>query len=201
MILHTAVIIRHGITDLADNEMYRLRSTHITSTTTTLLILIMQLTWLHGHAHADDYGDDDDEDSDLPYVEIKTSVDFSELGEQAEDSGKLIMLQISASYCGYCELLEEEIIKPMLRSGDYTETLLIRKIELDSYYTITDFDGGQTTADELATSYDIMVTPTLLFLDGDGDEVVQRIIGINSIDFFGGYVDQAIEQGLHHVRR
>jgi thioredoxin-related protein len=145
---------------------------------------------------ADDY---DDEDIDLPYVEIKTSTDFSALGERARASDMIIMLQMSASYCDYCELLEEEIIKPMLRSGDYTETVFIRKIEIDSYYSITGFKGEQNSPDKIAADYKILVTPTLLFLDGDGNEVAKRILGVNSLDFYGGYVDDAIDEGLQRI--
>jgi len=47
--------------------------------------------------------------------------------------------------------------------------------------------------------YGVFVTPTLLFLDADGLEVSKRIVGINSVDFFGAYVDEALAEGRKRI--
>ncbi len=138
-------------------------------------------------------------DDDLPYVEIKTVTDFSQLAETARSKGKIIMLEISASYCDYCELLEEEFIKPMLRSGDYNE-VLIRKIEMDSFDTIQNFSGQTSNPDEFSRVLKIKLTPTLLFFDGHGNEVSPRILGINSLDLYGWYLDEALKTGLQKIK-
>ncbi len=142
---------------------------------------------------------DADDDEALPYVEIKYATDFSQLGEIARDENKIILLEASASSCAYCELLEEEFIKPMLRSGDYTD-VLIRKIEIDGSTTIKDFSGESTDPDEFARRLKIRLTPTLLFLDSHGNEISQRILGINSLDLYGGYLDEAINTGLQKIK-
>ncbi len=138
-------------------------------------------------------------DDDLPYVEIKTVTDFSQLAETARSKGKIIMLEISASDCDYCELLEEEFIKPMLRSGDYNE-VLIRKIEMDSFDTIQNFSGQTSNPDEFSRVLKIKLTPTLLFFDGHGNEVSPRILGINSLDLYGWYLDEALKTGLQKIK-
>jgi thioredoxin-related protein len=146
-----------------------------------------------------DYQSEDDE-RDLPYVMIQYATDFSELAQVARNEGKIIMLEVSASYCGYCELLEEEFIKPMLRNDYYSEIVLIRKIDLDSYQTITDFSGNKTTADVFARNLDVKLTPTILFFDGNGNEVSQRILGINSLDLYGGYIEDGLNNGLRKIK-
>ncbi len=138
-------------------------------------------------------------DDDLPYVEIKTVTDFSQLAETARTKDKIIMLEVSASDCDYCELLEEEFIKPMLRSGDYNE-VLIRKIEMDSVDTIKDFFGKATNPDEFTRRLKIKLTPTLLFFDGHGNEISPRILGINSLDLYGWYLDEALKSGLQKIK-
>lgn len=138
-------------------------------------------------------------DDDLPYVEIKTVTDFSQLAKTARTKDKIIMLEVSASNCDYCELLEEEFIKPMLRSGDYNE-VLIRKIEMDSVDTIKDFSGEATNPDEFTRQLKIKLTPTLLFFDGHGNEISPRILGINSLGLYGGYLDEAIKLGLQKIK-
>ena len=48
-------------------------------------------------------------DEDLPEVEIIKTSDFSKLSQVANDQQKLIMLEVSATYCSFCRKLEEEI--------------------------------------------------------------------------------------------
>jgi thioredoxin-related protein len=147
----------------------------------------------------EDYQTDDDE-LNLPYVVIQYATDFSELAEVARDENKIIMLEVSASYCGYCDLLEEEFIKPMLRNDYYSTVALIRKIDLDSYQTITDFAGNKTTPDVFARGLNVKLTPTILFFDGNGNEVSQRILGINSLDLYGGYIEDGLNNGLLKIK-
>ena len=140
------------------------------------------------------------EESELPFVKIESLTDFASTKEEALNFNKIIMLEMSASYCGYCETLEEEIIKPMLRSGDYTDNVLIRRLQIDGATTLKDTTGIQLSPAEIAEKYDVNLTPTLLFLDGNGNEVSEKIRGVFSLDFYGGYVDEAIDQGLKVIR-
>jgi len=134
-------------------------------------------------------------ESDLPYVEIKSVTNFAELLREARESKKVILLEMSASYCGYCKTLEEHIIKPMLRSGDYSNNVLIRKLDIDSYYPMQDLSGKKSTPSRIANRLDVSLTPTLLFLDGYGKEVGERIVGVNTLELYGAYVDDALSQG------
>ena len=43
----------------------------------------------------------------------------------------------SASHCGYCTIIKEEFLKPMLLSGDYVDKVLIRKLVIDGGRTLT----------------------------------------------------------------
>ncbi|MEJ2346654.1 MAG: thioredoxin fold domain-containing protein [Gammaproteobacteria bacterium] len=108
-----------------------------------------------------------------------------------------IMLVFTASDCSYCELLEREILRPMLISGDYDDKVIIRKIVIDEQPSIRDFHGRRVAADQLARRYDVRVTPTILFLDARGRELSERIVGINTVEMFGGRVDAAIANSRH----
>ena len=140
------------------------------------------------------------EESELPYVKIESLTDFASTKEEALNSNKIIMLEMSASYCSYCETLEEEIIKPMLRSGEYTDNVLIRRLQIDEAALLKDTDGIYLTPTEIAEKFNVDITPTLLFIDGNGNEVSEKIRGVYSLDYYGGFVDQAIDQGLIIIR-
>lgn len=148
---------------------------------------------------AQDYSDDDDEDN-LPYVEIKSANNLQQLGQLAIQQQKIIFLEMSASYCGYCKTLEEHIIKPMLRSGDYENHVLIRKLDIDSHYPMKDFDGSKTSPAQYAFKVNASLTPTLLFLDGRGKEVSERILGVYTLEMYGHYVDDALIQGHRKIK-
>ena len=162
---------------------------------TTVLILGFAAVFT-GLINAKEYREDE-----LPYVEIAEVRDLAALGHEANQKNKVIMLEMSASYCGYCRTLEEEIIKPMLRSGDYNQHVLIRKMEIDSHYNLNMQNGEKSSPAQLAQKYNVYVTPTLLFLDGNGKEISERILGVNSLDYYGYYVDEALKQGQLNLKK
>lgn len=136
----------------------------------------------------------------IPEVEIIEVRDFEQLTKQAEQERKIIMLEVAAEYCSFCRKLEEEIIEPMLRSGDYDADVFIRMIDIEDFSKIKDFNGNAITAAKFASNLGVYVTPTLIFLNGQNQEVSERIVGVNSLDYFGGLVDNAIEHGLATIR-
>ena len=136
----------------------------------------------------------------LAEVTVPVATDLQQLGAQARDLRLPILLSFSALDCSYCDLLEEEFLEPMLLSGEYTERIIIRKLVLDNGSRVGDFTGRQTDASLLSDRYRIFVTPTILFLDADGRELAERMIGINTPEMFGGYLDNCIETALQGIR-
>ncbi len=126
--------------------------------------------------------------------------DLAADGRLAAERGLPILLVVAASDCPYCIRLEEDFLKPMLISGDYDDRVIIRKIEIDRGGLLRDFDGRMVTASELAERYRASLTPTLLFLDPEGRELVERMVGLTTPDFFGGYLDQAIDAAGETLR-
>lgn len=131
---------------------------------------------------------------------VQVTEDLYAAGRLAEQRDLPMLVVFSAEHCTYCELLDREILEPMLLSGDYTDKVLIRKIELDGHGEIRDFSGDPVDASRFATRNRVYVTPTLLFLDHRGEELAPRIIGINTLDFYGGEVDAAIDRSLQRLQ-
>ena len=110
-----------------------------------------------------------------------------------------LLIVFSADHCPYCHVVEEEFLEPMLRSGDYTHRVIMRKIDLDSSRRLLDFDGRRVSARQLAKRYRVKVTPTVLLLDAEGRELTERLVGISTPDFYGGYLDAAIDEAYHKL--
>ena len=88
----------------------------------------------------------------------------------------------------------------MERSGEYKKRVFIRKLQIDKPDFITDFKGQQVAASDVADAYDSRLTPTLVFLDHNGEEQALKIIGINSIDLFSASVDEQIDELLTAIK-
>lgn len=119
---------------------------------------------------------------------------------QASRDNLPIMLVFTGIVCSYCDLLEEEFIRPMLLSGDYTDKVIIRKLVVDNGSQVTDFSGQRVATTDLAHEYGVFVTPTILFINAAGYQLAERLVGINTIELFGGYLDQCIDSALLRLR-
>ena len=112
-----------------------------------------------------------------------------------------ILLMFSATDCSYCELLENEILKPMLLSGDYVNKVIIRKVNIDEDSDmVRDFNGKKKVLSDIVLRYNIHVTPTMVFVDKNGKELTKRMIGINTVEYYGGDVDNAIDKSIKKLR-
>lgn len=127
--------------------------------------------------------------------------DLSELASVAEQKNLPILLIVSQDYCPFCERLKEEIIAPMQISGDYEDRVVIAEIFLDSSTRIANFDNRPVEPGAIAEAYQVWVTPTLLFLDHRGREIHKRMLGVNTIEMYGYYLDESLAAALHAVRK
>jgi len=131
---------------------------------------------------------------------VQQIFDLAKLARQSHDKKLPILLLFSATDCPYCDLLENEILNPMLLSGDYQDRVIIAKVVIDNPGNMHDFNGKPTSIDHFKSRYSLFVTPTLLFLDARGTEINHRIVGVNTIEMFGGRVDTAIANALKRLR-
>ena len=125
--------------------------------------------------------------------EIPLVDDLAALGRIARRRRLPIVLLLSRSDCSYCVLLKDEVLNPMVKSREYDDSTLLGELMLDSEEPLRGFQGGYELRDDVASRFDADLTPTLLFLAPDGSELAPRIIGVNTLEFLGFYVDRAIE--------
>lgn len=119
--------------------------------------------------------------------------DFQNLAVEMKQKQMGLVMMLHAEDCPYCDLMDEKVLSPMERSGDYENKVLIRKLQIDKSEFVTNFQGEIVGASEFAEAYDSRITPTLVFLDHDGNERALKIIGVDTIDFLSVSVDEQIE--------
>lgn len=131
---------------------------------------------------------------------VPLASDLKKAAAQAQAACVPLLLEFAADSCEYCVLLEEEVIKPMLRNRDYDRRTLVRKVTLDGAARLRDFDGRKVSASAIAQRYGITVTPTLIFVGQRGEELAERMVGVTTLEFYGGYLDQALDAAGQALR-
>ncbi|MET0123157.1 MAG: thioredoxin fold domain-containing protein [Candidatus Thiodiazotropha sp. 6PLUC9] len=120
--------------------------------------------------------------------------DLYKLGAEAEKRELPILLLISQYHCEYCERIKREVLQPMQTNKDFQNRVLVGELMIDAGEKVVDFQGKQVESAAFSQRYGVFVTPTLLFLDNQGREAAERILGINTLDYLVFYIEDAIEK-------
>jgi thioredoxin-related protein len=126
--------------------------------------------------------------------------DLAADGAAAKDKRLPVLLFFNRAGCPYCERALREHLTPMHRDPAYAGRVLFRQVEIDKALRLVDFGGRATTHREFASRYKIRLTPTIWFVDGEGNALTEPITGLRTADFYGFYLDQAIADSLAKLR-
>lgn len=167
--------------------------------------ILMSVLWLGlpGLACAADADDAADE----PLLTVPAVEDLATLAASARRTGAPILLVFSAEDCDYCLRLESEVLGPMRKAGEDPARVIVRKVMLEDYKKLRDFQGHTLSTSSYAHRYRVHVTPTIALVNADGEALVPNIVGYQSPDFYPAYLEQAIDvsrelisQGKYHSK-
>ena len=112
-----------------------------------------------------------------------------QVAQSAKTQGQPLVLLISLPGCVYCELVRRSYLMPLLPEAG------LQAWQLDitnRSASLMGFDGKPTTAAAQAQAWETRVTPTVLFLGSQGQELAERLVGIAVPDFYGAYLEQRL---------
>ncbi|WP_298219934.1 thioredoxin family protein [Halothiobacillus sp.] len=104
-----------------------------------------------------------------------------------------MLLFIHASYCGYCQWVDENFIQPMQNDPAYEGQLIVRRIEIDADSSILDRNGQNESNRHFADRMGVHLVPVVAFFGPDGKEIGDPINGVTVQDFYPYYFQQGIE--------
>ena len=104
-----------------------------------------------------------------------------------------IVVFVSQRGCEFCAALRKHVLFPMIRSNELEGKGIIREVSLDDGFNVVDFGGETIAGADFAGRYAAYVTPTMLFLDSNGAEVAEKMVGIGNLEFYGFYLDAALK--------
>jgi len=124
---------------------------------------------------------------------------FQELSRKMKANSRGLVLMFHAENCPYCALMENEILSPMVKSGEYDKKVYLRKLQIDEARDVIDFSGKTVEPSDISSRFNVNVTPTLVFLDYKGEEKAEKMIGINTVELFGAYLDDEIDNLVKNI--
>jgi thioredoxin-related protein len=127
---------------------------------------------------------------------IKNLQQFSEIAEKRDVP---ILILFSMEDCEWCEIIRSEYLLPMQSRKEDRSRILMGELFIEAHNYVRDFDGKLISADNIGLRYMADLSPTLVFVDAEGNELVKRIIGFKGRDYYDHVLDNAIKQSIKKI--
>ncbi|MDP2784718.1 MAG: thioredoxin family protein [Sulfurimicrobium sp.] len=111
-----------------------------------------------------------------------------------------VLILFTAPNCAYCEQVKQEFLLPMQRNPEYADKVIFRQVDMQSQRKLVDFSGNVTTHARFCKQHKIKLTPTIKLFDAAGNSLIEPLVGLSTPDFYGAYLDAAIDQALEKIR-
>jgi thioredoxin-related protein len=123
-------------------------------------------------------------------TKLPVPASLKQAGQLAGSKREPLVLLVSLPGCPYCELVRRNYLLPMRAEGLHAWQIDVT----DGRRIVEDFQGQRSNGAALAAHFAATFTPTVLFFSAQGTELADRLVGVPSADFYGGYLDDAISR-------
>ena len=134
-------------------------------------------------------------------LNLPIATDLAQDGAVSRQHALPILLFFDRQDCPYCERALREFLVPMANGEDWRDRALYRQIEIDQALPLTAFDGATTTHRAFARQHRIELTPTIIMVDATGTTLGKPLVGLMTPDFYGAYLEAAINAAAAKVAR
>ena len=108
-----------------------------------------------------------------------------------------IIVMVDQEDCPYCDRVEGEFFSAIFAGGEFENAAIFGKISLDDSESIVTQDRGVISTQEFLRPFFADFTPTILFLDSQANQLVEKMVGLSTPDYYGYYLEKAIWQAHH----
>lgn len=126
--------------------------------------------------------------------------DFTLEARTAQARKVPILVMFGRRNCAFCDQVLNEFLVPMQHNTEYDTKVIMRRIDIGSSARLRLFSGKNTTHAHFAKENNIFLTPTIKLFDAEGNELTEPLIGLTTPDYYGGFLDQRIDEALAKVR-
>jgi thioredoxin-related protein len=131
---------------------------------------------------------------------LPVATDLKRDGEKARADGKPILLFFNLSGCHFCRFSLRTAVVPMFRDPKFRDAIEFRQVTIDDGKSFIDFDGKKVSTHTFAERRKATFTPTVMMVDGQGQQIGESVVGIASIDFYSGYVEELAKTAMEKTR-
>jgi len=114
---------------------------------------------------------------------------------ESRATGRPIVLMFSSVGCAWCELVRRDHLRYLARDQQKLGVIVVELDLLDR----KPFADGETPAG-IAKAMGVRFAPTVAFLGPEG-ELAERLLGYQSADFYGAYLDDRIAEAAAKLKK
>ena len=114
---------------------------------------------------------------------------------RAAAAGGVVLVVFTLAGCPYCERALRDHIAPMSLDPRYRQVGFV-EVRIDGAEPLTDFAGRATRHADFARGAGARFGPTVKVYLADGREAAEPVVGLTLPDFYGAYLDRAVETAL-----
>jgi thioredoxin-related protein len=126
--------------------------------------------------------------------------DFAMLAKEARARRVPIMIAFVQESCAYCAIAKRDYLVPMHLDAKLRDRVIIREVDIDRRAKLRDFDGRAASPAEFSRRYLVRRVPTVVVVGEGGELLAAPVVGLLLEDFYGLYLEQAVEAGLIKLR-
>jgi thioredoxin-related protein len=123
---------------------------------------------------------------------LPEATDLAADARLAAARGVPLVMLYSRDDCSWCAKVRREHLGPLSR--DPATPAVIRELHMDRTTPVLDFAGRRTTSADFSKQMQAQFAPTVMFHGPDGAALAEPIVGFRLADFYGAYLDRAIEE-------
>ena len=105
-----------------------------------------------------------------------------------------VVVMVDQLDCPYCRIVEGEYFAAIFASGEFDDRAIFGKISLDAGKYIINESGRKTATRKFLEKYKANLTPTILFLDSEQNQLVEKMVGLLTPDYYLYYLEAAIKK-------
>lgn len=132
---------------------------------------------------------------------LRPADDLTATARLARQQHAPVMIVFTQADCSYCITAKRDYLLPMENSAEWRVKIIIREVDIDSSASMRDFQGQAVSRSEFSRRYRVTRVPTVIVLDYQGKPAASPIVGLSSGDFYGYYLQQAVESGRSALRK
>jgi thioredoxin-related protein len=118
--------------------------------------------------------------------------------QAAVRQGHPLLVMTTLQGCPYCDLVRDRFLQPAMAAG----RLFAVQVDIrDRQTPLQDFQGNTRTGADVVRTWKARFAPTVLFMDAQGRELTERLVGVAVADFYEDYLWQHIERAQRALAR